>query len=125
MIFVGAAATQPGVPVASQASASIRATAHVEPSLGLTDAISLNSEYLDLPASIQADGNLFWLYSVEPSGVMVEVEELKPGTTSRIDSGGLEILDEHCYTSLVRVGALSGDRAEAGKITITVICTDN
>jgi len=112
--------------VVDRASASIQATAHVEPSLGLTEADMIESEPAIAAIGIEPGSHLFWLYSPKPSGVTISIEPLGEGSKTIPKTTELQVLQEYQYASLVGLSRESvASEAADGNVLITVIYTDN
>ena len=95
----------------TRASASIQATAHVEPHLGLTEATGIDQLPGDSP---DPGSHLFWLYHPSFDGVRVLIEKDGPVAEP-------VLLQEYDLVSLVAVSVADG----AGPVTVTVVFTDN
>jgi hypothetical protein len=120
----------PGLSFGRDVSASIQATAHVEASLGLVDAVV---ERGDPNYDITPVSHLYWLYYPRQDGVLLQLSHLSPAGESDFKSVSSEvvrlvpdILRQYPQVSLVD---LSGTEAVAGGDTaaliLTVIFTDN
>ena len=119
--------------VVSQADAAIQATAHVEPTLGITEAGSVNVEQTGEMVSAKSGSHLFWLYFPRESAIQIQINgrENQAGSPdspacSREDSEHLRFLERYAYVSLV---ALTDEPVDQGggcsPTTITLIYTDN
>jgi hypothetical protein len=97
--------------VITQASASIQATAHVEPPLGLTEATGIDQSSGNSP---EPGNHLFWLYHPSLDGVRVLIG--KDGSVT-----APVVIQEYDLASLVALSFASG----AGPVTVTVVCIDN
>ena len=112
--------------VVSQATGSIRATAHVEPSLGLTEARLIESEPGIAALDLEPGSHLFWLYAPKPSGVTVSIESQGESSRANPETSELQLLQVHEYVSLVSLNPeLISPHATTGNILITIIYTDN
>ena len=112
--------------VVCQASASIQATAHVEPSLGLAEAHMIESESTVAALDIERGSHLFWLFCPNPSGIIVSIESLGEESQSIPKTTELQVLQEYQYASLVGLSreSMVSETAD-GNVLITVIYTDN
>ena len=112
--------------VVCQASTSIQATAHVEPSLGLAEAHMIESESTFVDLDIERGSHLFWLFCPNPSGIIVSIESLGEGTQSIPKTTELKVLREYQYASLVGLSreSMASETADSN-VLITVIYTDN
>ena len=113
-------------PVITQGTASIQATARVEPSLGLTDARMIELESMIAALNYEPGSHLFWLYCPKLSGVTVSIESLSQDFKSDPDMANLQVLQEYQYASLVRLDQkLVASDTASGDVLITIIYTDN
>jgi hypothetical protein len=115
-----------------RASATIQATAHVAPSIGLADANLIETAPIDRFTQLEPASHLFWLYYPKVDGIQIRVQ---CGEESTIECGlkdadpevlGIRVLTEHGYASLVdfsSLGLLSDEGS--GPTTITLVYTDN
>ena len=117
--------TGTGNPVVHQSS-SIQATAHVAPSLGLTEVQSLESEPPIATLDFEPGSHLFWLYCPGLSGVTVSIEPLRGESRAIPETAGLHFLQEYRYASLVGLShELIAPDDDTEGILVTIIYTDN
>jgi hypothetical protein len=111
---------------AGSAAASIQATAHVEPSLGLTEARMIESEPAMAALDLEPGSHLFWLYGPKPSGVTVSIESLMGESGANPETTELRVFQEYPYVSLVGLDReLMAPEVVGGDVLITIIYTDN
>lgn len=96
---------------ATQAEASIQATAHVEPPLGLVAATGIDPDSATAP---EAGNHLFYLYHPRLEGVQFQTDPDGPVQQ-------LILLRPYTLASLVTFAVPDG----TGPVTVTVVFTDN
>ncbi len=117
---------------AGSASATIQATAHVAPSIGLARAELIGSTSIDELQRFESKSHLYWLYYPRVDGIQIRVQgagqSLIEGRLKDTDPAelGFRVLTEHGYASLVDLTGLEQVAGEtAAPMTITLVYTDN
>jgi hypothetical protein len=115
-----------------QASASIRATAHVEPPLGLAEAKLIEATSVTDLEGCQQGSDRYWLYHPRVDGIQISVtcgEESMIACRLKDDSAdklSLRMITEHDFASLVDLSGLkTALDGQSNPATITLIYTDN
>jgi hypothetical protein len=120
----------PGLSIGRDVSTSIQATAHVEASLGLVDAVI---ERGDINYDITPGSHLYWLYYPRQDGVLLQLshpsrngESCLTSVSSEVVRLVPEVLRQYPQVSLVDLsGTEAVDGGDTASMVLTVIFTNN